>query len=168
MTTQATTHDQLTAWLLVATQAALIAGVVIAPGDPAWGENTVTTVIGGAAIATAGVVGLWAIARLGRGLTPSPLPNGAVELVTRGPYRWIRHPIYTAVVIGMGGVALHSRTPAPILMAVVLAVFLAFKARWEERHLRETFDGYEGYGARTGRFVPGVGRLRTDSSQTRD
>jgi protein-S-isoprenylcysteine O-methyltransferase Ste14 len=69
----------------------------------------------------------------------------------------VRHPIYTAVMVGVAGIALRSRTPIVLGMAALLVVFLGLKARWEERHLAEAFAEYETYRARTGRFLPRIG-----------
>lgn len=155
-----TQRDRLMAWLLVAVQASLIAAAVMIPRRPAWSENSGVTILADTAIWIALSLGVWGALLLGRGLTPLPLPNGAVELVTRGPFRWIRHPLYTAVILGVSGIALRSRTPAVIGIATGLALFLGLKARWEEQHLRTAFAGYAKYASHTGRFIPGVGRVK--------
>jgi protein-S-isoprenylcysteine O-methyltransferase Ste14 len=103
------------------------------------------------------ILGLWAARWLGKGLTPLPLPNGRVDLVTAGPYRWVRHPMYTAVMSGMGGVALTSGSWWSAGAWLALVVLFAFKARWEEHHLAASFPGYGDYQTRTGRFIPKVG-----------
>ena len=153
-------RDRLVAWVLVSAQAGLIAAAVIIPRRPDWEApgwlDPAAWVLIGLAIG----LGLWGARHLGNGLTPLPLPNGAVDLVTNGPYRWIRHPLYSAVVLGIAAIAVRSRTWTVIGVAVALAVVLAIKARWEERHLRAAFDGYADYAARVGRFVPGIGRVR--------
>jgi protein-S-isoprenylcysteine O-methyltransferase Ste14 len=154
--------DRITAWILVAIQGTLIAAIVLLPRHHAWSEQVVVTWFIWSAIVVALLLGSWGAINLGRGLTPLPLPNGAVELVTHGPYRWIRHPIYTAVILGMSGVAIRSRTPIVIAVAAVLSLFLAAKARWEEKHLRSTFPGYSDYERRVGRFIPGVGKRSTE------
>jgi len=159
--TPPTRRDRLTAWLLVAVQASLIAAAVMIPRRPAWSENDGVTILAEAAIWIALAVGVWGALHLGRGLTPLPLPNGAVELVTRGPFRWIRHPLYSAVILGVSGIALRSRTPIVIGIAIGLGLFLGLKARWEEQHLRTAFAGYAEYATQTGRFLPGVGKVRS-------
>jgi protein-S-isoprenylcysteine O-methyltransferase Ste14 len=159
---QSSQSDRIIAWILVVIQGTLIAAIVLIPRQHAWSEQVLITWLAWGAIAIAVLLGSWGAINLGSGLTPLPLPNGAVELVTRGPYRWIRHPIYSAVMLGMSGVAVRSRTPAVIAVAVVLSLFLAVKARWEEKHLRSTFPGYSDYERRVGRFIPGVGKVKTE------
>jgi protein-S-isoprenylcysteine O-methyltransferase Ste14 len=85
-----------------------------------------------------------------------PLPKAHGELVTRGPYRWIRHPMYTALLLGGGGAALWSGAWIDAASWVVLLVVLAVKASVEERALIERFAGYAAYRARTSRFLPWV------------
>lgn len=147
-------RDRLIAWVLVLVQFGFIGGIVLVPRDAAFDGGIVVDVVAWGLVAIAGALGLWAFRHLGDGLTPVPLPNGAVELVTTGPYRWIRHPMYTAVILGIGGIALRTRTPLAIALAGGLALFLWAKAEWEERHLRAHFEGYADYAGRTGRFLP--------------
>ncbi|MBI5157808.1 MAG: isoprenylcysteine carboxylmethyltransferase family protein [Acidimicrobiia bacterium] len=142
-----------TAWLLVAAQFLLIGAVVLLPGDH-WEVTSVHHAIALGLIGVALVIGLWAARWLGAGLTPLPLPNGRVDLVVRGPYRWVRHPMYDAVIIGMGGVAVRSGSWWSAIAWLALVVLLTAKSRWEEGHLVTAFAGYETYRERTGRFVP--------------
>src|SRR5665647_312776 len=61
------------------------------------------------AVALGAAVLLWAARNLGSGLTPLPLPNGA-GLTAHGAYRWVRHPIYTGVMLACLGVAIGAGT----------------------------------------------------------
>lgn len=150
---QHSTRDTMIGWALVAIQGAFIAAIVLLPRRPAFDGGTAVDLIAAALVGGGGLLGLWGFRHLGRGLTPTPLPNGAVDLVTSGPYRWVRHPIYTAVMAAMAGIALRTRSLGPMLAAGGLVAFLAAKARWEERHLLAGFEGYAAYAARTPRFV---------------
>lgn len=147
-------HDRLIAWILVLIQFGFIAAIVLVPRDPAFDGGPIVDVVAWGLVIVAGVLGLWAFRHLGDGLTPVPLPNGSVDLITTGPYRWVRHPMYSAVIVGMAGIALRTRTPVAIGLALGLALFLWSKTQWEERHLREGFDGYTAYAASTPRFLP--------------
>lgn len=149
-----TRRDTITGWILVAIQGALIVGIVFAPRNPMFDGGRGVDAAAWGLIGVGAVLGLWGFLHLGDGLTPLPLPNGAVGLVTSGPYRIMRHPIYTAVMLGMAGIAFRTRSPIPIGLAVVLMVYLGLKARWEERHLLSRFDGYASYAATTPRFLP--------------
>jgi protein-S-isoprenylcysteine O-methyltransferase Ste14 len=94
-----------------------------------------------------------ALANLGRSLSIMP---EARRLVTDGPYRWVRHPLYLAEEIAVIGIFLQFRSwPA----AAVLAVHFYFQVRrmiWEEKILTEAFPEYSEYSRSTRRLVPGV------------
>jgi len=151
--------DRITAWTLVGIQAVLIVGIVIVPERADWPLPSAAHVGAWVVVGVAVVVALWGMKWLGRGLTASPLPNGRTDLVVHGPYRWVRHPIYTAVMLGGAGVAYLARSWVAAACAGGLILLFVVKARWEERRLIVTFPDYLRYAASTGRFVPGVGRI---------
>lgn len=79
------------------------------------------------------------------------------ELIEAGPYRYIRHPIYTGILLAFIGTALKEGDVRVIFG--VLIVFLSFwrKLRMEERMLGETFgEAYAAYRARTKALIPGL------------
>jgi protein-S-isoprenylcysteine O-methyltransferase Ste14 len=82
-------------------------------------------------------------------------------LVTRGVFRWIRNPIFTGMLLSLGGaVAIAPSLPA-IALWVCFALAIAFQVRLEEDHLRHLHaESYLQYARHTSRFVPGLGRLR--------
>jgi protein-S-isoprenylcysteine O-methyltransferase Ste14 len=153
----ASKHQRRTGWALVAGQFALLAAVVLAA--PFVRFDMSPTVRGvGLVIAAFGVLlAVWAARHLGDGLTATPLPNGKVELVTTGPYRFMRHPMYSAVALQAGGGALALGSFASLGACGCLVVLLAFKARWEEARLVEAFPGYAGYRDVTPSFLPRIG-----------
>ncbi|MEA3501936.1 MAG: isoprenylcysteine carboxylmethyltransferase family protein [Actinomycetota bacterium] len=138
-------RDHAVAWGFVAVQAALIIGILLTPTGDDWPLSATAT-----AFATAltwlglGLV-IWAVLVFGRGVTPSPMPSNKAQLRTRGPYRWIRHPMYTGVIVLMAGSALGRRNWIAAALWVVLIVFFLAKMRWEERRLVETYPGYNSY-----------------------
>ena len=85
-------------------------------------------------------------------------PENRSELAEDGPYRWIRHPIYSDMLLVALGNALVVPHPAVAAITLVTGLGVAFQAYREERHLLRTFgERYARYTARTGRFAP---RLR--------
>jgi protein-S-isoprenylcysteine O-methyltransferase Ste14 len=78
-------------------------------------------------------------------------------LVTNGPYRFWRHPIYAAILIFMWtGVLTQGSMPSllSMLFAVVATIATAIRINSEETLLKETFPDYAAYSARTKRIIP--------------
>lgn len=137
----------------------------LAVGVTAWlpGPTLFVSFVLGLTFVVLGVAGvLWCARSLGRALTPLPSPNGA-GLVVRGLYRVVRHPMYSSLVVLCLGVAVAAGGVWCYAAVLVLAVFFAAKARYEERFLLGAYAGYAAYAARVGRFVPFVGRLRVST-----
>jgi protein-S-isoprenylcysteine O-methyltransferase Ste14 len=104
---------------------------------------------------------LWAQLAMGDSWRVGVDERERTALVAGGPFGLVRNPIYTSMLLGMGGVALLTPNPVAILAvaALVIAVELQVR-RVEEPHLlRVHADAYRTYAARTGRFLPGIGRL---------
>ena len=80
------------------------------------------------------------------------------RVVAAGPYRWVRHPSYTAGILMITGVATALGSWIGTLIAFVLAVIgYAYRVRVEERALAATLgDAYREYAATTKRFIPFV------------
>ncbi len=96
---------------------------------------------------------------VGRG-TPAPF-DPPRRLVTSGPYRWVRNPMYVGAVLSLTGAALYygSIVLAAYGVAFLLAAHL-FVTAYEERALQRTFGAeYEAYRARVGRWLPRLPRL---------
>jgi protein-S-isoprenylcysteine O-methyltransferase Ste14 len=110
--------------------------------------------------AAGAVLGVWAaiwMVRRQRGMfSVSPLPDRHEALVTDGPYRWIRHPMYSAVLAVVLPAAL-SGPPLAVGAGVALVGVLVLKYRFEDGLLARRFPGYDAYRRRTGALLP---RLR--------
>ena len=78
-------------------------------------------------------------------------------LVTRGPYRLVRHPLYLGELTAVLGIVLGSRRPllAGATWGVCVGLQLA-RTSYEERNIRAEFPEYDEYAARTKRLIPGV------------
>ena len=93
---------------------------------------------------------------MGGSFTVRPQPRAGGELVTSGPFRFVRHPIYLSLLLFFTGLSLdHSWTGLALTGA--LAVLWAAKARVEERNLRARFPAYADYSRRVRyRLIPFV------------
>jgi protein-S-isoprenylcysteine O-methyltransferase Ste14 len=146
-------------WVLVGIQGVLFAAIAFAPSS--WGPPVNSYPTWGIALCVVGGVASLAAARaLGRALTPLPEPNGA-GMTAQGAYRWVRHPMYTAVMTGFVGVAAWRGAFVSWILVCVLVIFFELKTRREERFLRAAYPGYAAYAERTGKFVPRLDRKRT-------
>jgi protein-S-isoprenylcysteine O-methyltransferase Ste14 len=89
-------------------------------------------------------------------------PDARTELVTTGPFRHVRNPVFTGSGVTVFGLALVVPNPFSLLMLVAFVAGLEIQVRLvEEPYLvRVHGDSYRAYAARTGRFLPGIGRLR--------
>lgn len=110
----------------------------------------------GVALAAAGSALLVAMFRaLGHNLTDTVETRKAAEFVRRGPYRYIRNPMYTGVLVFTAGLGLALGSyPVAIFGAAVFAM-LAVRTRAEEKFLVARFGArYENYMREVGRFIP--------------
>ena len=98
---------------------------------------------------------MWTLPALGRNLTDTVVTRKEHTLVTRGPYRWIRHPFYVAMALVIFGSALVAANWFIFLTAIIVFALLAIRSRVEEEQLAARFgDAYLDYRRRTGRFLP--------------
>jgi protein-S-isoprenylcysteine O-methyltransferase Ste14 len=88
-------------------------------------------------------------------------PENRTDLADRGPYRWIRHPIYGGWLVMLVGQILVVPHPVVDAVALLTTAGVVFEAVREERHLHRTFgERYARYAASTGRFAPRLWRAR--------
>jgi len=142
---------EMTGRLLVAVQFALI-GWVIWPLTPqAWSLPAL------ALLALAVALGLWTLFHNRPGnFNIRPEPKASGRLVTAGPYRYMRNPMYSAVLLFAAAEVVAYADMRKIACWLLLALVLLAKALLEERALRALFPGYAAYAQRVRRFIPGV------------
>ena len=99
---------------------------------------------------------LFAVAKLTLGQSFTPCYASAVPAVlkVKGPYPWIRHPIYTANLALLLAAALMSGSVLVLLVLSALFAVYCSAARLEEDALSAKFPAYKAYMAKTGRFLP--------------
>jgi protein-S-isoprenylcysteine O-methyltransferase Ste14 len=85
----------------------------------------------------------------------SILPE-ARKLVTGGPYRLIRHPLYLTEMISSLGIMLQFQQPWSMLVVVVAIALQIRRMLYEEDILRQSFPAYDAYKQRTARLIPGI------------
>lgn len=107
-------------------------------------------------LAIGGVFGTGGALALGHNLTPFPKPIEGGTLVTSGVYRWVRHPIYTGLILGTLGWSIFRSNLLGVGLAIVLFVFFDLKSRREEQWLAEAYPTYEEYRRRAKKLIPWV------------
>ena len=149
----------VSAWSLVALQFVFIGLLIVWPAGGLWPRGMVSAVIAGVLVALGVAVGVAAGGRLGRTLTPSPIPKQDGHLETSGIYGLVRHPIYTGLLTASLGLVVWGASWGHVVVFALLLVLISVKARAEEKMLFATYSAYGSYAARVGRFLPGVGTI---------
>ncbi len=107
-------------------------------------------------VLTAGLL-VWTLHTLGKNLTDTVVTRNEHSLVTRGPYRWVRHPFYDVVILAVLSNTLATANWFIFLCGTLTFVLLVIRMRKEEENLLARFgDSYRDYNARTGAFLPRI------------
>jgi len=107
--------------------------------------------------ATGMMVAIWARHTLGKNWTGRITTGGTQELVIRGPYRYVRHPIYSGLLFAVLGTAIVVAKPRAFLGFVLILAGVLIKLRREEAALREHFGRvYAEYALQVAGLVPGL------------
>ena len=149
--------------LLVAGLLAVVAGTAAAAPRP-WGP---AAVLGTGGMLAGLAVTLSAQRTMGSAWRIGVDPTERTELVTAGPFRHVRNPIFTGMLLFAAGCVTAVPTALTVLgLAAALAGTIAQVRRVEEPHLRRQHGAvYGAYLARTGRFLPRLGREAFRSSR---
>jgi protein-S-isoprenylcysteine O-methyltransferase Ste14 len=103
------------------------------------------------------VVAVWARAVLGRNWSGTVAFKEGHELIERGPYAYVRHPIYSGLLLMGLGTAIERARLESFLMLAMALVGLAIKAQFEEQLMIRHFpEAYPQYRRRVKALIPGV------------
>ncbi len=103
-----------------------------------------------------GVVILYSIITLNTSLTPFPSPKSNGQLITSGLYKYIRHPIYTGILLFTSGYGVYSNSGFRLIISLALFVLFIYKAKYEEGMLKDKFPGSGEYMSATHMFLPKI------------
>ncbi|MCS6828161.1 MAG: isoprenylcysteine carboxylmethyltransferase family protein [Caldilinea sp.] len=127
--------------------------LALAATGPWIARHTVFLTMEIAALALGG----WAVLTMRiRRLSALPDVRKGSRLVREGPYRWIRHPMYAAILLGALALVLDTPTPLRWGVYTVLAVDLLVKLHYEEQLLTAAFPAYRAYQKTSKRLIPFV------------
>ena len=104
------------------------------------------------------VFAIWARLTLGTNWSSMPDVKQSHELVTKGPYALVRHPIYSGLLLALAGTVIAAGISRfVVLVWALLAISYALKFRQEEKLMIETFpDAYPEYRKRVKAIIPGI------------
>lgn len=99
----------------------------------------------------------WVFTSLGNNVSPTVVTRADHRLVTSGPYRWVRHPLYSMGLIAYLGFALLAENGFIGLLAVLVFLVLSIRVPKEEAMLVARFgEAYRVYMRQTGRYFPRI------------
>ena len=103
------------------------------------------------------ILGLWALKTMHLGhfnIIPDPMPH--LQLVTTGPYAFIRHPMYASILIFFLPFPILHSTPISWLVFALLGMTLLLKLHYEEHLIRHKISDYKIYQSHTKKLIPWV------------
>lgn len=102
-------------------------------------------------------IAFWGILAMGiLKVSVFPVPRENSELITSGPYRFIRHPMYTGIILMAGALIAARFTWLRLIVFLILVVNQIIKLLWEERMLAVKISSYKTYMERTWRLIPWI------------
>jgi protein-S-isoprenylcysteine O-methyltransferase Ste14 len=126
------------------------------PGSDGWPApwNTIGIVLGLLFGFLGGLLGLAGVLSLGANITAVPHPKEDATMVQSGAYRFVRHPIYSGIILASIGFAFVTNGTLTFLYVLVLFVFFDIKSRREEKWLADKFSDYSAYQKRVRKLIP--------------
>ena len=115
---------------------------------PALGWSMVALTAAGFALAW------WARVTMGRMWSGGVMRTEEHRVIQSGPFAWVRHPIYTALILAGFAMAVLRATPLAFAGAALFTLGFYLKARVEEQFLTDELGGYPEYRARVPMLLP--------------
>ncbi len=133
---------------------------MINPGSMAWASVLLPIWlrwVGVSALLAGSALLVWTFRTLGSNLTDTVVTRQQHTLVVHGPYRWIRHPLYSSAALFVVAISLVAANWFFLVAGIALLSMLIVRTRTEEQNLVLRFgDSYQHYMDRTGRFLPRI------------
>jgi protein-S-isoprenylcysteine O-methyltransferase Ste14 len=154
-----TSQTKRTSKLFGHAQTTLVSGfavvIFLSPNTRLFVSPT-TAGVGGVLCAVGVLVIFLAFYSLGDAIQIAPEPLPGKQLVEKGLYKYLRHPIYTGILLCVVGFILKKPSIYVLVAGAVVILFLFFKVRFEEKLLGATYPGYAQYRSRTWGLLPGL------------
>lgn len=166
-------HEGLIAIPLRLAGLAILGGLVVYLINPrwmAWSQIDLPAsvrMLGAFFVALAILGCVWVFRHLGLNITDTVATRRKHTLVTTGPYRWVRHPLYLGGAVGFFGHSLLTASWFIAAAALAALGLLVLRTRIEEEKLIERFgDEYRRYADRTGQYLPRLWRRTSTTGAT--
>jgi protein-S-isoprenylcysteine O-methyltransferase Ste14 len=101
-----------------------------------------------------GIIITLALLQINKNLSPFPTPKESSSLLQNGLYKYMRHPIYTGIILLFIGFSVYQNSGYKLLISLLLVILFYLKSIYEEERLEQTFPDYKNYKTKTGRFFP--------------
>jgi len=117
-------------------------------------SENILTILGAVIALLGGFVLLLALIQLNTNLSPYPSPKSSAILVKTGLYKFVRHPIYTGIILLFTGYAIYISSGFKGIISILVFVLFYLKSNYEEKRLQNHYAEYAEYRKTTGRFFP--------------
>ncbi|HMB89902.1 MAG TPA: isoprenylcysteine carboxylmethyltransferase family protein [Rhodothermales bacterium] len=140
-----------------------IVAYLVNPAWMAWAQVNIPLWlrwVGAALMLGAAPLVVWVLRSIGRNISETVLTKASHELVTSGPYRWVRHPLYTTGLILLTGLSLLTANAFITCLVLLIGVLIvSVVIPREEAALIKVFgERYQRYKRHTGRLLPSLHR----------
>ncbi len=136
---------------LITLQFSLLIGITINTG------KIILTPFALSVLLPAIVLAIWALFSMRKSkLRISPIPAINATLIIDGPYQYIRHPMYSSIILFVLGLLMIHYSIYQLIAVLFLILVLLIKMLWEEQMLLLKFPTYKAYMANTKRIIPFV------------
>src|SRR5215469_5049365 len=123
-------------------------------GSVVWAQTMTTNILADLATVLGLILVIQSRRALGQNWSSEVVIQEKHELIEKGLYAYIRHPLYSGLILMLMGVALYYGRTAWIIIFVCSFFGFYFKSRMEERLLTKTFPAYSEYKRRTKALIP--------------
>lgn len=136
---------------LVAMQLLLFIGYLL-PVDGSFGFSVDVQNAGFLLFVFGTVIVLLALLQLNKNASPFPTPGNSAVLIQNGLYKWVRHPIYSGIILMLLGYSVYQNSIYKGCITALLMLLFHFKTKYEEQQLIKKFPEYVAYKRKTGKF----------------
>jgi protein-S-isoprenylcysteine O-methyltransferase Ste14 len=141
--------NNIKSYILVSIQFAILIALFLTTSD--WRINWGAIIF----LFLSVILMLWAIGTMSKSrLRVQPIPAPDAEMIIQGPYKYIRHPMYTSLLLGSVGLLVLDFTWFRLVLLIALFADLLFKLHFEEQLLIEKFTKYKDYKQVSKKLIP--------------